>query len=149
MFLSGVKGKFVIEFNEESFFLNKDPLDELDYIVEISDVEIKMPYGYLEMSLYKSLLQAWQSRKEVLLPYRRFHLSEESIAPGKTTYSTTLSRIGSEIPCRIILFFVDKTRQSDVTKTPYYFARSFQNVYLTDAVLSLDNNRLGIIKIIL
>ena len=102
-----------------------------------------MPYGVLDTNIYNSLLQAWQNKKEILLPYRRFHLKSEGVQRYKADYSTNLARVGSELPCRLIAFFVDVEREKNKHLTPFYFARRFSNVYVTDVELQLDGERIG------
>lgn len=126
-----------------AFFFIQDPADTNEYKVEFSNIEIKIPYGLLDMNLYKSLLQAWEHKKEILLPYRRFQMKSEGVDRFKTNYTTNLARVGSELPCRLIVFFVQVSREANKNLTPYYFARSFSNVYVSNVELLLDNDKIG------
>ncbi len=142
----GIKGTFSITFNKQDFFLIQDDADKNKYKVEFTDLAIKMPYGVLDLNLYNSLLQAWERKKEILLPYRRFQLKSEGVDRYKSSYSTNLARVGSELPCRLIAFFVDVSREGNIHLTPYKFARRFSNVYATNVELLLDNEKIGNIK---
>lgn len=125
------------------FFFIQDSNDKNEYCIEFSNIEINIPYGVLDMNLYNSLLQAWESKKEVLLPYRRFHLKSEGVNRFKANYTTNLARIGSELPCRLIVFLVNVARENSKNLTPYYFKRNFSNVYINNVELLLDNDRIG------
>ncbi len=125
------------------FFLIQDESDKNEYKVEFSNISIKLPYGGLDLNLYNSLLQAWERKKEILLPYRQFQLKAEGVDRYKSFYSTNLARIGSELPCRLIAFFVNVSREGNKHLAPYYFGRRFSNVYAANVELLLDNEKIG------
>jgi len=124
------KVRIVLTKNKDSFILQCPEDDDEKYQVKITNIFLTVPIAQLSQNVYDELsylMSKKENTKPVTIQYRKFEVLPISVPKYKQDYQTGDLFTDGDLPCRIILAFVDaKARLGDYHKNPYYFLRKWE-----------------------
>jgi hypothetical protein len=124
------KVRFVLTKNKDAFILQCDAKDTEKYQVKITDIFLTVPIAQLSQNVYDELSYLMSKKEEakpVTIQYRKFEVMPMSVPKFKQDYQTGDLFVDGDLPCRIVLAFVDaKARLGSYHKNPYFFQRKWE-----------------------
>jgi len=120
------KVRIVLTKNKDSFILQCPENDDEKYQVKITNIFLTVPIAQLSQNVYDELSYL-MSKKPVTIQFRKFEVLPISVPKDKQDYQSGDLFTDGDLPCRIILAFVDaKARLGDYHKNPYNFLRKWE-----------------------
>lgn len=121
--------RFVLTQNSDQFVLLCNENDPEQYRAKIQKIYLTCPVAQLSQSVFSELgylMSKKEDVKPIIIQYRRIDIRPISVPKDKIDFYTENLFPESDIPCRIVLAFVDaKARIGDYHKNPYFFKRKW------------------------
>jgi hypothetical protein len=123
------KVRFDLDKSDPEFFLMCPSDDTEKYQYKIKNIALFVPVAQLSMPVYQeinSILTRKNEPKSIVIHYRRIEVRPISIAADKQDFYSDSLFSDSDLPCRIVLCFVDATSKNGSYSTnPFEFKRSW------------------------
>ena len=121
--------RFVLTQNSDAFVLQANENDNEQYQMKIQKIWLTCPIAQLSQSVFDELgflMSKKEDVKPIIIQYRRIDIRPISVPKDKLDFYSENLFPESDIPCRIIVAFVDaKARIGDYHKNPYFFRRKW------------------------
>jgi hypothetical protein len=137
------KIKIELDRSPDSFYLMCDAADTEKYKINLSNICLYIPVAQLSSSVFSeinTLLANPKEPKSVTIHYRKLEVKEVTIPRNKNDFLTDSLFPDSDLPCKIIVCFVEADAKiGDYHKNPYEFRRSWE-VEVDDVQSELKTN---------
>ena len=124
------KVRFVLTKNKDSFVLQCAESDKEQYQVKITNIFLTVPIAQLSQNVYDELsylMSKKEDTKPVTIQFRKFEVMPMSVPKFKQDYQTGDLFVDGDLPCRIVIAFVDaNARLGNYHKNPYNFQRKWE-----------------------
>ncbi len=121
--------RFVLTQSPDAFVIQSDVNDPEKYQMKIQKIWLTCPIAQLSQSVFDELgylMSKKEDIKPIIIQYRRIDIRPISVPKDKLDFYSENLFPESDIPCRIIVAFVDaKARIGDYHKNPYFFGRKW------------------------
>ena len=124
------KVRFLLTKNDDPFILQSDKEDTEKYKVKITSIYLTVPIAELSQNVYNELSYLMSKKEDttpVTIQFRKFEVMPMSVPKFKQDYQTGDLFTDGDLPCRIVLAFVDaKARLGSYHQNPFYFTRKWE-----------------------
>ncbi len=124
------KVRIVLTKNKDSFILQAAKEDNEQYQVKITNIYLTVPIAQLSNNVFDELsylMSKKEDTKPVTIQFRKFEVLPMSVPKFKQDYQTGDLFVDGDLPCRIVIAFVDaKSRLGSYHKNPYFFQRKWE-----------------------
>ncbi len=123
------KVRFDLDKSDDAFFLMCPKDDTEKYQFQIKSIALFVPVAQLSMPVYQemnSILTRKNEPKAIVIHYRRIEVRPISIIKDKEDFYSDSLFPDSDLPCRIVLCFVDaSSKNGSYSTNPFNFKRSW------------------------
>ncbi len=123
------KVRFDLDKSDSEFFLMSSDGDTEKYKFQIKNIALFVPVAQLSMPVYQeinSILARKNEPKAIVIHYRRIEVRPISITKDKVDFYSDSLFPDSDLPCRIVLCFVDSiSKNGSYSTNPFDFKRSW------------------------
>jgi hypothetical protein len=123
------KVRIDLDKSEDAFFIMCPKDDTEKYQFQIKSIALFVPVAQLSMPVYQeinSILTRKNEPKSIVIHYRRIEVRPISITKDKEDFYSDSLFTDSDLPCRIVLCFVDASSKNGTYSTnPFNFKRSW------------------------
>ncbi len=124
------KVRFDLDKSENAFFIMCPNDDKEQYQFKITNIALYVPVAQLSMPVYQeinSILTRKNEPKSIVIHYRRIEVRPISITKDKEDYYSDSLFTDSDLPCRIVICFVDaSSKNGSYSTNPFNFKRSWK-----------------------
>lgn len=125
----GTSAKIKLDLSDPSFLLICPVSDTERYKIKILNIALYVPVAQLSLPVYQELnsLMTTKAQKSISIHYRRIEIRPISLPNGKEVYYTNALFSNPDLPCRMIVCFVQtKAKVGSYHLNPYNFQRKWE-----------------------